>query len=160
DQDIIAQIYLRVRDLYQKQGGKFPDPVLHATWAYTDPQHPSLSEVAKEINGKALADLKDEKTHQVIKAGQQLPGFAWLNEDGTEVALIWEVEGGGDNGVGQVVMLRVLCRGWHAARPPRTRRSVRPGHLSKLGMVVAGESPNPLQPGLLRPRRQALGSFP
>src|SRR5712671_2286054 len=46
DQDILAQIYLRVRSLYQKEGGKFPDPVLHATWAYTDPQHPSLSEVA------------------------------------------------------------------------------------------------------------------
>ena len=57
DQDILAQIFLKVRALYQKDGGKFPDPILHATWAYTDPQHPSLSEVAKEINGKALADL-------------------------------------------------------------------------------------------------------
>jgi formate dehydrogenase major subunit len=26
DQDIIAQIFLRVRDLYKKDGGKFPDP--------------------------------------------------------------------------------------------------------------------------------------
>jgi len=47
-----------VRELYKKDGGKFPDPILNLTWAYTDPRHPSLSEVAKEINGKALADWK------------------------------------------------------------------------------------------------------
>jgi formate dehydrogenase major subunit len=89
DQDILAQIYLRVRALYQKDGGKFPDPVLHATWAYTDPLHPSLAEVAKEINGKALADLKDDKTLQEIKTGQQLPGFSWLKDDGTTTSGNW-----------------------------------------------------------------------
>ena len=89
DQDILAQIFLRVRALYQKDGGKFPDPILHATWAYSDPQHPPLSEVAKEINGKALADLKDEKTGQEIKSGQQLPGFAWLKDDGTTASGNW-----------------------------------------------------------------------
>src|SRR5579862_4064422 len=83
DQDIIAQIYLRVRALYQKESGKFPDPVLHATWSYTDPQHPSLAEVAKEVNGKALADLTDPVTKVELKSGQQLPGFAWLKDDGT-----------------------------------------------------------------------------
>src|SRR5438270_1298833 len=61
DQEILARIFLKVRELYQKEGGKFPDPILSLTWAYTTPQNPSLSEVAKEINGKALADLTDEK---------------------------------------------------------------------------------------------------
>jgi formate dehydrogenase major subunit len=93
DQDILAQIYLRVRSLYQKEGGKFPDPILHTTWSYTEPQHPSLSEVAKEINGKALADLKDDKTQQVIKTGQQLPGFAWLKDDGTTACGNWIYSG-------------------------------------------------------------------
>jgi formate dehydrogenase major subunit len=89
DQDIIAQIFLRVRDLYKSQGGKFPDPILNLTWAYTDPQHPALSEVAKEINGKALADLEDPVTKAQIKAGQQLPGFAWLKDDGTTSCGNW-----------------------------------------------------------------------
>ncbi|MGB7439273.1 MAG: molybdopterin-dependent oxidoreductase, partial [Candidatus Acidiferrum sp.] len=83
DQDIVAQIFLRVRDLYKKEGGKFPDPILNLSWAYADSAHPPLSQVAMELNGKALADLKDETTGQVIKAGQQLPGFAWLKDDGT-----------------------------------------------------------------------------
>jgi formate dehydrogenase major subunit len=93
DQDIVAQIFLKVRELYKKEGGKFPDPILNLTWAYTDPRHPSLSEVAKEINGKALADLEDPKTKQQIKAGQQLPGFAWLKDDGTTACGNWLYSG-------------------------------------------------------------------
>src|SRR3984893_6756003 len=94
DQDIVATIFLKVRELYQKEGGKFPDPVLHATFgAYTNPYGPSLSEVAKEINGKALADLTDPKTNATIKAGQQLPGFAWLKDDGTTSCGNWIYSG-------------------------------------------------------------------
>jgi formate dehydrogenase major subunit len=89
DQDIVAQIFLKVRELYQKEGGKFPDPILHLTWSYTDPRHPALAELAKEFNGKALADLTDPKTQQVIKKGQQLPGFAWLKDDGTTSCGNW-----------------------------------------------------------------------
>jgi len=93
DQDLVAEIFLRVRALYKKEGGKFPDPVLNATWVYTDPRHPSLAEVLKEINGKALADLKDDKTGQEIKTGQQLPGFAWLKDDGTTSCGNWIYSG-------------------------------------------------------------------
>src|SRR6185369_5504243 len=59
DQEIVARIFLRVRELYQAEGGKFPDPILNLSWSYTTPLNPSLAEVAKEINGKALADLTD-----------------------------------------------------------------------------------------------------
>ena len=93
DQDIVAQIFLRVRELYKKEGGKFPDPILNAWWPYTTPHNPSLADLAKEINGKALADLTDPKTAQVIKAGQQLPGFAWLKDDGTTLCGNWLYSG-------------------------------------------------------------------
>ncbi len=93
DQDIVAEIFLRVRDLYKKDGGKFPDPILNLTWAYTDAQHPSLSEVAREVNGKALADLTDPATQQMIKSGQQVPGFAWLKDDGTTSCGNWIYSG-------------------------------------------------------------------
>src|SRR6266496_1752396 len=89
DQEILATIFLKVRELYQKEGGKFADPVLNATFAYTDPYNPSLSEVAKEINGKALADITDPKTNQTIKSEQQLPGFSWLKDDGTTLSGNW-----------------------------------------------------------------------
>jgi formate dehydrogenase major subunit len=93
DQDIVAQIFLRVRELYQKEGGKFPDPILKLTWSYVDTQHPALGDLAKEMNGKALADLTDPKTQVTIKRGQQLPGFAWLKDDGTTSCGIWIYSG-------------------------------------------------------------------
>src|SRR6266481_109221 len=90
DQAILARIFLAVRELYRKEGGKFPDPILGATWAYSNPNSPSLTEVAKEINGKALADVHDDKqTPTDWKAGQQLPGFAWLRDDGTTSCGNW-----------------------------------------------------------------------
>jgi formate dehydrogenase major subunit len=89
DQDILAQIFLKIRELYQKEGGKFPDPILNASWSYTTPRNPSLSEVAKEINGRALADVVDATTNTTIKAGQQLPGFAFLRDDGSTMSGNW-----------------------------------------------------------------------
>src|SRR5579872_2822525 len=89
DQAILAQIFLKVRELYQKEGGKFPDPILNASWAYSNPLNPSLAEAAKEINGKAVADVTDPATNTTIKAGQQLPGFAFLRDDGSTTSGNW-----------------------------------------------------------------------
>jgi formate dehydrogenase major subunit len=95
DQEILARIFLKVRDLYNAEGGKFPDPIVNISWPYTVPQNPSFAEVAKEINGRALADLTDEQLYpgQTIKAGQQLPGFAWLRDDGTTACGNWLYSG-------------------------------------------------------------------
>jgi formate dehydrogenase major subunit len=94
DQDIVAQIFLKVRDLYKSEGGKFPDPILNVTWAYAQPEHPSLSEIAREVNGKAFANITDPKTQQVVlKAGQQLPGFALLKDDGSTSCGNWIYSG-------------------------------------------------------------------
>jgi formate dehydrogenase major subunit len=92
DQDILAQILLNVRELYQKERGKFPDPILNARWPYAQPRNPSLAEVAREINGQALADVTDA-TGQSVKAGQQLPGFAFLKDDGTTLCGNWLYSG-------------------------------------------------------------------
>ena len=94
DQEILARIFLKVRELYQKEGGKFPDALLNASWPYSNPLNPPLAEVAKEINGKALGDLTDDKQPGVtVKAGQQLPGFAWLRDDGTTACGNWLYSG-------------------------------------------------------------------
>src|SRR5579872_6796320 len=89
DQEILARIFLKIREKYQKEGGKFPDPILKTSWSYTNPYDPSLSEVAKEINGKAIADVTDAKTNTTIKADQQLPGFSFLRDDGSTMSGNW-----------------------------------------------------------------------
>src|ERR1700741_1121643 len=47
DQAIVAQLFLKIRELYQKEGGKFPDPILNLTWNYSAPSSPPLAEVLK-----------------------------------------------------------------------------------------------------------------
>jgi formate dehydrogenase major subunit len=89
DHAILAKIFLKVRELYQKEGGKFPDPILNLTWNHLDPNNPSLSELAKELNGRAVTDVTDAATKTTMKAGQQLPGFSWLRDDGSTSCGNW-----------------------------------------------------------------------
>jgi formate dehydrogenase major subunit len=91
DQEIVARLVLAVRDLYRKEGGKLPEPILNLSWSYSDPLNPDLGEVLKEMNGKALADLHDEKdpTKIVKTAGQQVDGFAQLRDDGSTMCGNW-----------------------------------------------------------------------
>jgi len=91
DQEIIARIFLKVRELYQKEGGRFPDPILALNWWYTNPTNPPLAEVLKEINGWALTDVFDEKdpTKVLLKAGDQLRSFLHLRADGSTLSGNW-----------------------------------------------------------------------
>jgi len=93
DHGVVSQIFLKVRDLYRRDGGKFPDPLLNLAWSYTTPLVPSLSEVLKEINGKTLVDAEDPATQQQLKGGQQIPGFTWLKDDGTTACGNWIYSG-------------------------------------------------------------------
>jgi formate dehydrogenase major subunit len=77
DHWILAEVFGRVRDLYRRQGGKFPAPILDLTLPYRDPRRPELDEIAQEINGKDLA------------TGQRLASFAALKDDGTTTAGDW-----------------------------------------------------------------------
>jgi formate dehydrogenase major subunit len=77
DHWILAEVFDRVKGLYQQQGGKFPDPLLGLTMPYKDPRKPELDEIAQEINGKSLA------------TGQRLATFADLKDDGSTTAGDW-----------------------------------------------------------------------
>jgi formate dehydrogenase major subunit len=91
DAEIVAGIFTRMRDLYKKEGGAFPDPILNLTWAYAKPASPAPEELAREFNGKALADVLDPKdpTKVLAKAGEQLAGFAQLRDDGSTSCGNW-----------------------------------------------------------------------
>ncbi len=95
DQEILARIFLAVRDLYKKEGGAMPEQVASVDWAYSNPVAPDLSEVLKELNGKALADIHDpkDKTKVLKTAGQQLDGFGQLQDDGTTMVGNWLMSG-------------------------------------------------------------------
>ena len=91
DIEIMAGIFTRLRRLYETEGGAFPDPILNLTWPYANPESPSPEEIAKEYNGRALADVTDETdpTRIVRRAGEQLAGFGELRDDGTTACGCW-----------------------------------------------------------------------
>ncbi len=91
DTEIVAGIFLRIRELYRKHGGAFSDPVRNLTWDYAIPYRPHPEEIAKEYNGSALADLTDpkNKTKVIKKRGEQLDGFLQLRDDGTTACGCW-----------------------------------------------------------------------
>ena len=90
---IMSGLFHRLRDLYRKEGGAFPDPILNVTWNYTNPIEPDPEELAKEMNGRALTDLTDAATGAVTKAGTLLDGFAQLHDDGSTASGCWIFSG-------------------------------------------------------------------
>ena len=90
DSEIVAELFVHLRDLYRKEGGAYPDPILKLSWPYKRPLVPSPEELAMEFNGKALANLTDPKDGKVLlPAGAQIPAFAMLRDDGTTASGCW-----------------------------------------------------------------------
>lgn len=92
---IMAQLYLRLKELYTKEGGAFPDPIVKLNWPYADPGDPKAEELAQEINGRALARVTDtaDPTKVLAEAGKLLPAFAALRDDGSTACGCWIYSG-------------------------------------------------------------------
>src|SRR4051812_15532083 len=77
DHWILADLFLRVRELYRREGGPFPDPIFDLQLPYADPARPELEEIAREVNGKDLT------------SGEQMASFKDLKDDGTTTSGNW-----------------------------------------------------------------------
>ena len=146
DQEILARIFLAVRDLYKKEGGALPEQVLNVSWSYTNPAAPDLGEVLKEINGKALADIPIRRTR---RRSSRPPASSST-----------------DSASCRTTARRCAATGSTPASTPRpattrsgaTTPTRRARHVPQLGVLVARESPHHVQPRVRRQGRQAVGS--
>ncbi len=76
---IMAQIYLRLKALYQKEGGAYSRSARPIWFGPTRiPATPKPDELAKEINGYVLADVPDpnDATKTILQKGKQVASFA------------------------------------------------------------------------------------
>ena len=91
DIEIMATLYQHIRELYEQEGGAYPDPILNLYWPYTHANDPSAAELAKEYSGRALVDLHDphDPDKVIRKAGEQVSGFGELRDDGTTLGGCW-----------------------------------------------------------------------
>ena len=88
---IMANIFLRVRELYRKEGGVCPEPILNLAWDYKDPYEPEPAELAQEMNGRALQTLYDpaDPSKVLVEAGKLVPNFGVLRDDGSTMSGCW-----------------------------------------------------------------------
>src|SRR5262249_56675823 len=92
---IMAQIFLRLKALYQKEGGRVPEPIVKLDWRYKDPGAPTPEELAKEVNGYAIVDISDpnDPSKVALQKGKQVVGFAALRDDGATACGCWIYSG-------------------------------------------------------------------
>ena len=84
---IEVDIFHAVRDLYKKEGGAFPEPILNLDLEREyDPE-----KTAMKVNGWFTRDC--EVNGKKFKKGDQVPSFAFLTEDGSTNSLCWVYSG-------------------------------------------------------------------
>jgi formate dehydrogenase major subunit len=102
DAEILNELHFRVKKLYQKEKGAFPDPILNLTWEYGEKdkdgkvKHLDVHKVAKEINGYYLEDVYDKKADPpklIGKKGDLVPNFVSLRDDGSTSSGNWLYSG-------------------------------------------------------------------
>ena len=93
DSDIINELYWRVKGLYEKDGGVYPEAVTKLAWDYGQKdlsgkiKKMDSHAIAREINGYFLEDKEIKGT--VYKKGSLVPSFAFLQDDGSTSSGNW-----------------------------------------------------------------------
>jgi formate dehydrogenase major subunit len=93
DGEIITELFYLVRELYEKEGGTFTDPIFKLTWDYGFKlptgriKQCNPHAVAKEINGYFLQDVEIEG--KLYKKGTLVPAFKFLQSDGSTSSGCW-----------------------------------------------------------------------
>ncbi len=93
DGEIITELHYRIKELYEKEGGKLPEAITKLTWDYGlkmpdgKIKHFDSHEVAREINGYFLKDV--EIKGKLYKKGTLVPSFAFLQADGSTSSGNW-----------------------------------------------------------------------
>ncbi len=83
DGHIMNELFRKVRALYEKEKGVFPEPILNLKWDYDTNGHFDIHKVAKEINGYFVEDIPEHPVDKkAYKKGTLVPNFVYLLDDG------------------------------------------------------------------------------
>ena len=133
---IMAQLYKRLKALYQKEGGPFPDPILNLHWPYKNPERSARrTRSPRRSTATALDDVHGpgRPTKVVLQKGKQVVELRRAARRRLDRVRLLD-------------LFRLLQRGRQQHGPPRQQRSRRHRRLSQVGVLLAGQPPHPLQP--------------
>jgi formate dehydrogenase major subunit len=142
DGDIILALGEKIKALY-KDGGVFPEPILNLKWDYETDGAYDPHKVAKEINGYFVKDVTIKG--KTFKKGTLVPSFAFLQADGSTSSGNW------------LYCNSYTEKGNMAARRGQKDAANNIGLYPRIRLVLAGEPPHHLQPGLGGCQRDTLG---
>ena len=94
DGQVVHELYMKVKALYEKEGGAFPDPILKLKWDYAKDGKVDTHLVAKDINGFFLEDIAEHPfDKKAYKKGTLVPSFVFLLADGRTSCGNWIYSG-------------------------------------------------------------------
>jgi len=102
--EMFVEVMNRVRDLYLKDGGAFPEPITKADY----PKTFDAEAVARRVNGFFTRDV--EIGGKLYKKGQLVPGFPNLKDDGSTSSTCWVYCGGYTEEAGNLSKRRDLTQ--------------------------------------------------
>ena len=146
---IMAQLYKRLKALYQKEGGQVPRC---RSSTCTGPTRTRTirtpAEIAKEINGYVVADVPDPADATKLRAAERQAG----RRASPHCATTARPRAAAGSTPAASTRPATTWRAATRAIPDDT------GRLSQVGVLLAGQSPHPLQSRLRRSAGQGLGS--
>jgi len=104
DHQVFNRVALKLKELYGADPGPFAEPILHLNWNYG--KDLDIEKVAKELNGTALAEIKDPEGKVLAKKDEVLKTFGVLQADGTTACGTWIFAGYyglADDGTGRMM---------------------------------------------------------
>ncbi len=107
---MLVDIMNRVKNLYKKEGGTFPEPIVNMQW----PEKYDADAIAKINNGYFTKDSK--VGNKLYKKGQQVPSFVALADDGSTACYNWLFSGCYTEEDGNKAKRRDLGQDEHAAK--------------------------------------------
>ena len=157
DAEILNELHFKVKALYKKEKGAFPDPILKLTWEYGEKdkqgkvKHLDVQEVAQgDQRVLPRGRLRQEGRPAEADRQEGRPGHELRQPAGRRLDLEREL-----------ALLRQLLPEGRQGRqhdgPQGQGRPDRPRPLPELGLGVAAEPADHLQPGLRGPEREPLG---
>jgi formate dehydrogenase major subunit len=94
DGQIVHELYMKMKALYEKEGGAFTDPILKLKWDYAKDGKVDTHLVAKDINGYFLDDIPEHPfDKKAYKKGTLVPSFVFLLSDGRTSCGNWIYSG-------------------------------------------------------------------
>ncbi len=147
DTEIVGNLFTRLRALYRKEGGAFPDPIVNLSWPYRDPLSADAGRDREGVQRRARSSTcrtRPTRRRRSRRPASSCRASACCATTASTACGCW-------------IFSRLVDAGRQPDGPSRQHRHRHRQH-AELGVGMAGEPTHHLQPRERRSVGQAVGS--